>query len=72
MSTATKTTRFVGLSPTFVLFCIFLTLKLTGFVAWPWLFVFAPLWAPLLAAAVFFGLAGVLFGLAKLIGKVAK
>lgn len=33
-----------------VLFCIFLTLKLCGVIAWSWLWVFAPLWIPLAIA----------------------
>lgn len=28
------------------MFLIFLTLKLTGFIAWSWLWVTAPLWIP--------------------------
>ena len=34
-----------------VLFLIFLTLKLTGYIAWSWWWVTAPLWVP--AAAIF-------------------
>lgn len=30
-----------------ILFFIFLVLKLTGFITWPWLWVTAPLWIPL-------------------------
>jgi hypothetical protein len=26
---------------------VFIVLKLTGFIDWPWLYVLAPLWAPL-------------------------
>jgi hypothetical protein len=29
-----------------LLFCIFLTLKLCGVIAWPWIWVCAPLWIP--------------------------
>lgn len=37
--------------------CIFVTLKLTGYIAWSWLWVLAPFWAPL---AIFFAvLAGI-------------
>lgn len=39
-----------------VLFVIFLTLKLTGTIAWSWWWVTAPLWIP-------FGLAGIVFAL---------
>lgn len=30
-----------------VLFIVFLILKLTGVIAWPWVWVCAPLWIPL-------------------------
>jgi hypothetical protein len=43
-----------------ILFCIFLVLKLTGFVAWSWWFVSMPLWLPLLAYISFAALAGTL------------
>lgn len=39
-----------------LLFCVLLTLKLTGTIAWSWLWVTAPLWMPAavcLAIAVF-------------------
>ena len=29
-----------------ILFCIFLTLKLTGHIVWSWWWVFAPFWLP--------------------------
>lgn len=31
----------------FVLFIIFLALKLTGVITWSWMWVFAPLWIPI-------------------------
>lgn len=40
------------------LFLVFLVLKLTGVIAWPWIWVLAPLWIPLVLAAA----AAVLFG----------
>lgn len=33
--------------PAFLLFIVFLVLKLTGIVAWSWLWITAPLWIPL-------------------------
>lgn len=33
-----------------LLFVLFLALKLTGVIAWPWVWVFAPLWAPIILA----------------------
>lgn len=38
-----------GASPCFLLFIIFLILKLTGVIAWSWWWVTAPLWMPILA-----------------------
>ena len=35
------------ISPAWVLFFIFLVLKLTGGVGWSWLWVLSPLWIPL-------------------------
>lgn len=31
-----------------ILAIVFITLKLTGNISWPWLWVLAPIWAPLL------------------------
>lgn len=36
------------------LFTVFLVLKLTGLIDWSWWWVTAPLWAPIVAAAVVF------------------
>lgn len=49
-TTVTKTYSFGG--PLFLLFLVFLTLKLTGHISWSWLWVTVPLWGPwaLLAA----------------------
>lgn len=46
-----------GGSPLFILFIVFLVLKLTSVIHWSWWFVTAPLWVPIALAAVFFGLA---------------
>lgn len=35
-----------------ILFVVFLTLKLTGYIAWPWWWVASPLWILLLAYVV--------------------
>lgn len=42
----------------FVLFCIFLVLKLTGVITWSWWWVTSPLWLPF---AVIIGLAFLIF-----------
>lgn len=43
-----------------ILGLIFITLKLTGHIAWSWLWVLSPFWIPLAIAAFFFIIAGVL------------
>lgn len=41
-----------GTSAGFLLFLLFLGLKLTGYISWSWWYVTAPLWAPLLFVVV--------------------
>lgn len=41
-----ESSTFVGTSPFFLLFLVFLILKLTGFITWSWWWVTAPLWGP--------------------------
>ena len=36
-----------GIGLTGLLFLLFLGLKLAGFINWPWIWVFAPLWIPI-------------------------
>lgn len=38
-----------------ILTLIFITLKLTGYIAWSWWWVLAPTWIPLAIALVLFG-----------------
>ncbi len=51
--------------PGFVLFVVFLVLKLTDLIDWHWAWVFGPLWVPLAIAAVFYA------GLLIAVGVVA-
>ena len=39
-------------TPPFLLFLVFLVLKLTGVITWSWWWVTAPLWAPVVLAVV--------------------
>ena len=41
------------------LFLLFLGLKLTGYIAWSWIWVTAPLWIPLSVTVVFFTCVGI-------------
>ena len=42
-----------------LLFLLFLFLKLTGYVAWPWIWVTAPLWIPFAITLFFLAFLGV-------------
>jgi hypothetical protein len=45
-----------GLGLGVILFLIFMTLKLTGYITWSWWYVTLPLWGPLLLALVITGI----------------
>jgi hypothetical protein len=51
-----------GASPLFLLFLVLLVLKLTGFVAWSWWWVTAPLWAPIAAIVAVGSLIAIIAG----------
>jgi len=46
--------RYVGINFFGLLAIVFITLKLTGYIAWSWWWVLAPLWAPLPVLLVIF------------------
>jgi hypothetical protein len=46
-----------GIGIGMILFLIFMTLKLTGFINWSWWWVTAPLWIPILAVIAIAGIA---------------
>lgn len=46
----------------FLLFLIFLVLKLTGYIAWSWLWVTSPIWLPLAVGLLIALCGGVFFG----------
>lgn len=55
MSTKTQSASF----PLFtIMFLIFLTLKLCGVITWSWLWVTAPIWAPILLVLAIVALVG--------------
>jgi hypothetical protein len=43
----------IGTSPMFLLFLLFLGLKLTGQIAWSWWWITAPIWGPFAAIFTF-------------------
>jgi len=45
----------VGTSPTFLLFLVFLVLKLTAVIDWSWWWITAPMWISIALMAFFFG-----------------
>lgn len=48
---------------------LFIGLKLTGYITWPWLWVLAPLWIPLAVLGVILAAAAVFICIAALLGK---
>ena len=52
--------RTASITPGFLLFAIFLVLKLTGVIAWAWIWVLAPLWIPIGVGITFLILAGLI------------
>lgn len=59
----------VQYKPTFpilgILGLIFITLKLTGHITWPWLWVLAPFWIPLIVALFILIVAAIIFTVTK-------
>jgi hypothetical protein len=52
-----------------ILGIVFVVLKLVGVIAWPWLWVLAPFWAPLALLGVGLIVFAVLYAVAKLADK---
>lgn len=55
-----------GIGLPMVLFLVFLVLKLTEAIDWPWLWVTAPLWIPVTVAALIIALIGIAVSIAHL------
>lgn len=57
-----NTTKVQGSFPFLSILClIFITLKLTGYIAWSWLWVLAPIWIPISIIFVVFVIVGMLY-----------
>jgi len=57
-----------GLFPS-LLAVLFIGLKLTGYINWPWLWVLSPIWIPAAIVFGFLGLFWIVWGILKLAGK---
>jgi hypothetical protein len=64
MSESKTTSGGIGL--TGMVFCIFLVMKLTGYIDWSWWWVTAPLWLPL---TLILGIMGIIALIALLFSK---
>lgn len=58
-----------GLGVSWILFFIFLILKLTGAITWSWIWVFAPLWIPIGILIIFGAILTLLLVLMEVINK---
>lgn len=57
-----NTTKVQGSFPFLSILClIFITLKLTGYIAWSWWWVLAPIWIPISIILVVFVIVGILY-----------
>ena len=57
-----NTTKVQGSFPFLSILClIFITLKLTGYIAWSWLWVLAPIWIPISIILVVLVIVGMLY-----------
>ena len=61
-----------GISFCGLLAIVFITLKLTGFIHWSWLWVLTPLWGPLALVLVILAVAAVVMGVATLVEKAGR
>ena len=51
---------------------LFIGLKLTGYISWPWLWVLSPFWIPLCIAILFFFMIGLIYIIHEVLSKIAK
>jgi hypothetical protein len=64
-----NTTSSGGVGMGFILFIVFLILKLTGTIDWSWWWVTAPLWIPILFVAAVFGIILLFMGVVALLDR---
>lgn len=61
MSSPSNSSSYGGPGVLGLLGVLFVGLKLTGFVSWPWIWVLAPFWIPVAVVLVLLLLAGILY-----------
>lgn len=66
MDNSTTTPSSSGISTTGLLGVLFIGLKLTGFIDWPWLWVLAPFWIPLAVLLAIVLVAAILLAITKI------
>lgn len=66
MSNSTTTSSSAGISTTGLLGVLFVGLKLTGFINWPWVWVLAPFWIPVAILLAIFLVAAVIWSIVKI------
>jgi hypothetical protein len=69
MSESRNSSYSVGGNTTGLLGVLFVGLKLTGYIQWPWLWVLAPFWIPLAIALAVLTVAGIIYVIAYLVEK---
>jgi hypothetical protein len=48
---------------------LFIGLKLTGYISWPWVWVLSPLWIPFSVAIVLFTMVGIVYAITMAMTK---
>jgi hypothetical protein len=65
MSSSNNSNSYGGPGVAGLLGVLFVGLKLTGFISWPWIWVLAPFWIPVVIAALLLLIAGILYLIAN-------
>lgn len=68
----TKVVSGGGISLSTILGVVFIILKLTGVISWPWLWVLAPFWIPLALGTLILIIAAVIAIIAGIIGFISN
>lgn len=66
-SMSKETTGGISIGFPGLLAIVFITLKLTHYITWSWLWVLSPLWLPLTAVLTIVGIVGIVAGILSLV-----